>query len=173
MKVELAIIRPVIILALLSMAVAKGQGQQQTLDTSSKPVLRVCLDVAGSKVPGDYDDLISSLRDGAKNKDSSLGATVLPVPLFTEIRERCNYILRLGVRETVHWNEGNYQADQPHSARTDVPFWLFRAGNDKAITHDLAAVMGIESPQIRYSQNKLMMVIAQKTLKAIEKDRRR
>ena len=162
---------PIIVSVILAL-VTTLQGQQLTTNPAPNAVLRVCVDIDGSKVSRSYPDLINSLSDQARNKESALGGTISPVSLFGEERARCDYVLRLGPWETAYWNEGDYQLDQPHNARADVPIWIFRAGNDKAIAHKWVSAMWIESPGLTRSQAKLMAAVAQEALKAIEKDRR-
>ncbi|MFI5117587.1 MAG: hypothetical protein ACHP8B_12910 [Terriglobales bacterium] len=137
------------------------QWQQPVLaqaNADPKSSVRVCVDVAGSKDSGDYDDLIVSLST----------ATIIPVPLFKEVRNRCDYILRLGRVETVGLNY-NGGRNPGHS---QVEFSVFRAGNEKAIMHYTAGVTWnvIWPPS---ESKKLMAIVAQRTLKAIEKDQRR
>lgn len=151
-------------------------GSQQPVaaqgNAGPKPSLRVCLDVGGSKDSGEYDELIHWLSGTVKsNNFATVPTIVTSVPLFKEVPARCHYILRLGRVETADWTDAGYHNNPAPRAQSEVAFSLFRAGSDKAIMHDKATVIWNASTQGQ--ESKLIPIVAQRTLKAIERDQRR
>lgn len=160
-----------------------AQAQRQTSEASSKLVLRVCVDLTGTRAPKDYATLISALRNEEQKMLSASNFSIVPVPLFgearntvpvtdfSEVAKGCSYILRLGKVETKYWNViGDKQPNEGHYIRSEVPFSLLRPGNEKPIVHDVAAAMAIQSAQAAYSQHRLMAIVAQRALHAIQPD---
>lgn len=149
------------------------QWQQPVLaqaNAGPKSSVRVCVYVANSKSPVCCDDLIGSLHNTPKDKQPASAATIISVPLFKEGRGPCDYLLRLGRVESDYRGVGLGEWADP--GYVQVEFWLSHTGTEKAIIHDRAVVTWNVSQGLD-SNSKLMAIVAQRTLKAIEKDQRR
>ncbi|MFI5118089.1 MAG: hypothetical protein ACHP8B_15465 [Terriglobales bacterium] len=153
----------IVVLVFVSLALAYGQGQ--TLNTAQKSSLRVCVDVPGSMEFRDYNNLIDSLRDAAKEKHTPPAVDINSVPLLGKAPDGCDYIVRLGRV----WTADNYNGK---GGSSEVEFWLSRTVDHQVIVHYTADVSWNTYSGWKI-EKKLMPIVAQRTLKAIEKDQRR